>query len=66
LEEKESLIDEFNKLANEKGAKLEVISDNTEEGMMLYKGFGGIADFIDIGCIQEKFHMTISYISSSL
>jgi len=43
MEEKESLIDEFNKLAIEKGAKLEVISDGTEEGMMLYKSFGGIA-----------------------
>jgi len=43
MEEKQSLIDEFNKLASDKGAKLEVISDNTEEGMMLYKGFGGIA-----------------------
>jgi peptide chain release factor subunit 1 len=42
IEEQKSLIDEFNELANNTGAKLEVISDKTEEGLMLYKSFGGI------------------------
>jgi peptide chain release factor subunit 1 len=46
IEEKQSLIDEFNTVANEKGTKLEVISDKTEEGMMLYKGFGGVAGIL--------------------
>ncbi|MBO3802907.1 MAG: peptide chain release factor aRF-1 [Candidatus Brockarchaeota archaeon] len=42
IEEQKSLIDEFNELANDTGAKLEVISDKTEEGLMLYKSFGGV------------------------
>ncbi|MGQ9479461.1 MAG: peptide chain release factor aRF-1 [Thermoproteota archaeon] len=39
--EKESLLDRFIELASQKGIQLELISTSTEEGVMLYKGFGG-------------------------
>lgn len=43
VDEMKDLIDEFAKLAEMTGANVEIISTQTEEGMMLSKSFGGIA-----------------------
>ena len=43
VEENRSLIDDFAELAEKAGAEVEIISDQTEEGQMLKKSFGGIA-----------------------
>jgi peptide chain release factor subunit 1 len=42
VEEKE-LIDDFTEMAEATGGTVELISTETEEGMQLYKAFGGIA-----------------------
>ena len=44
--EKESLLDKYIEVALEKDVQLELISTATEEGMMLYKGFGGIVGIL--------------------
>lgn len=44
--EKESLLDKYVEMASEKGVQLELISTATEEGMMLYKGFGGVVGIL--------------------
>ncbi len=43
IEKEEDLIDEIERLANETGAKIEVISTSHENGMELLKAFTGIA-----------------------
>jgi peptide chain release factor subunit 1 len=43
VEEREDLIEVLVKMAEEAGARLEVISTHTEEGEMLFRSFGGIA-----------------------
>jgi peptide chain release factor subunit 1 len=43
VEETRSLIDDLADLAEKAAAEVEVISDQTEEGQMLKKSFGGIA-----------------------
>ncbi len=44
--EKESLLDKYVEMVSEKGVQLELISTATEEGMMLYKGFGGVVGIL--------------------
>jgi peptide chain release factor subunit 1 len=43
IEEAQDIIEEFNQLAQETGATLEIISPETEEGKQLLKAFRGIA-----------------------
>lgn len=43
LEEEIDIIDELAKLADQSSAKVELISDDFEEGSILYSAFGGIA-----------------------
>ncbi|MEN6443248.1 MAG: peptide chain release factor aRF-1 [Methanoregula sp.] len=43
LEEEVDIIDELAKLADQSSAKVEIISDDFEEGSILYTAFGGIA-----------------------
>jgi len=43
IEETKDIIDEFAELSSQTGAQLEVISTETEEGVMLKEGFGGVA-----------------------
>ncbi|MCE5213978.1 MAG: peptide chain release factor aRF-1 [Methanobacterium sp.] len=43
LEEGRDLIDDFVDMAEEVGSEVEIISTETEEGMQLFKAFGGIA-----------------------
>ena len=43
IEESKDVIDEFAELSSQTGAQLEVISVETEEGVMLKEGFGGVA-----------------------
>jgi len=43
IEESKDIIDEFAELASQTGAQLEIISVETEEGVMLKEGFGGVA-----------------------
>ncbi|MGQ9597086.1 MAG: peptide chain release factor aRF-1 [Thermoproteota archaeon] len=46
IAEKESLLDHFIEIISQKDVQLEVISMATEEGTMLYKGFGGIVGIL--------------------
>ncbi len=43
LEEEIDIIDELTKLAEQSSAKVELISDDFEEGSILFSAFGGIA-----------------------
>jgi peptide chain release factor subunit 1 len=43
LDEESDIIDEMTKLADQSSAKVDIISDDFEEGAMLYNAFGGIA-----------------------
>ena len=43
LEEEIDIIDELTKLAEQSSAKVELISDDFEEGAILFSAFGGIA-----------------------
>ncbi|MDG6251297.1 MAG: peptide chain release factor 1, partial [Methanocalculus sp.] len=43
LEEETDIIDELTTLADQSNTKVEIISDDFEEGAMLYNAFGGIA-----------------------
>jgi len=43
LDEEIDIIDELTKLADQSSAKVEIISDDFEEGSILYTAFGGIA-----------------------
>jgi len=43
LEEEIDIIDELTKLADLSNSKVEIISDDFEEGSILYSAFGGIA-----------------------
>ncbi|WAC05411.1 MAG: peptide chain release factor aRF-1 [Methanoregula sp.] len=43
LEEEIDIIDELTKLADQSSAKVEIISDDFEEGSILFSAFGGIA-----------------------
>jgi len=43
LEDETDIIDELAKLADQSSAKVEIISDDFEEGSILYTAFGGIA-----------------------
>lgn len=43
LEEEIDIIDELTKLADQSSSKVEIISDDFEEGSILYSAFGGIA-----------------------
>jgi len=42
VKSQKSLIEEFGDLAEKTGSQLEIISSETEEGIQLLKGFGGI------------------------
>ncbi|MEM3079333.1 MAG: peptide chain release factor aRF-1 [Thermoproteota archaeon] len=44
--EKESLLDRFIETASQRNIQLELISTATEEGTMLYKGFGGVVGIL--------------------
>ena len=46
LEEETDIIDELAKLADASSAKVEIISDDFEEGSILFTAFGGIAAFL--------------------
>lgn len=46
LEEDEPLIEELADLAKERGIKVEIISQNTAEGVQFLQGFGGIGAFL--------------------
>lgn len=46
IAEKESLLDHFIEIISQKDVQLEVISMATEEGTMLYKGFGGVVGIL--------------------
>ena len=46
MEEKKDLIDELSELAEETGAKVELISRDSDEGDALYRAFGGIAGIL--------------------
>ena len=46
IEEKKDLIDELSELAEETGAKVELISRDSDEGDALYRAFGGIAGIL--------------------
>ena len=43
LEEETDIIDELAKLADASSARVEIISDDFEEGSILFTAFGGIA-----------------------
>ena len=43
LEEETDIVDELTKLADQSSAKVEIISDDFEEGSILFSAFGGIA-----------------------
>jgi len=43
IEKRDDLLDELIELGDEAGAKIEIISVETEEGVMLRESFGGIA-----------------------
>jgi peptide chain release factor subunit 1 len=43
LEEEIDIIDELTKLADQSSSKVEIISDDFEEGSILFTAFGGIA-----------------------
>ncbi|RPJ53422.1 MAG: peptide chain release factor 1 [Methanobacteriota archaeon] len=43
LEEEVDIVEQLTQLADQSGAKVEIISDDFEEGSMLYNAFGGIA-----------------------
>ena len=43
IENREDLVDEFIDMADKAGAKIEIVSVETEEGVMLRESFGGIA-----------------------
>ena len=43
LEEEIDIVDELTKLADQSSAKVEIISDDFEEGSILYTAFGGVA-----------------------
>jgi peptide chain release factor subunit 1 len=43
LEEEIDIVDELTKLADQSSAKVEIISDDFEEGSILFSAFGGIA-----------------------
>jgi peptide chain release factor subunit 1 len=43
LDEEADIIDEMTKLSSQSSTKVEIISDDFEEGAMLYNAFGGIA-----------------------
>jgi peptide chain release factor subunit 1 len=43
IEKREDLLDELMDLAEKAGAKIEIVSVETEEGVMLRESFGGIA-----------------------
>ena len=43
IEEESDIIDELTALADASGTKVEIISDEFEEGSVLYSAFGGIA-----------------------
>jgi peptide chain release factor subunit 1 len=42
IDETEDFVEEIGKKASETGAKIEIISTDTEEGMILFKSFGGL------------------------
>lgn len=46
LEEQEDLVEVFYKLAEASGAKVEIISGNSDEGKLLQKAFGGMAGIL--------------------
>jgi len=43
LEEESDIIDELAEIADTTGTKVMIISDDFEEGSMLYNAFGGVA-----------------------
>ena len=43
LEEEIDIVDELTKLADQSSSKVELISDDFEEGSILFSAFGGIA-----------------------
>ena len=43
LDEEIDIVDELTKLADQSSAKVEIISDDFEEGSILFTAFGGIA-----------------------
>jgi peptide chain release factor subunit 1 len=43
MNEPKDIVDELAELADQSGASAEVISTQTEEGVMLIKSFGGLA-----------------------
>jgi peptide chain release factor subunit 1 len=46
IADKESLLDRYIEITSQKDAQFELISTATEEGMMLYKGFGGVVGIL--------------------
>ncbi len=46
LEEEEDLVEVFYRLADASGAKVEIISGNSDEGKLLQKAFGGMAGIL--------------------
>ncbi|MEM0156762.1 MAG: peptide chain release factor aRF-1 [Thermoplasmataceae archaeon] len=46
LEEQEDLVEVFYRLADASGAKVEIISGNSDEGKLLQKAFGGMAGIL--------------------
>jgi peptide chain release factor subunit 1 len=49
LEEEIDIVDELTKLADQSSSKVELISDDFEEGSILFSAFGGIAAIIRYG-----------------
>ena len=43
LDEEIDIVDELTKLADQSNSKVEIISDDFEEGAILFSAFGGIA-----------------------
>ena len=46
IKEKNDLVDELSDLAEKTGAKVELISKNSEEGNSLYSAFSGLAGIL--------------------
>ncbi len=44
--ESKDLLDEFLEMADEKGVRVEIISTETDDGVMLARSFGGIAGIL--------------------
>lgn len=55
IKEEKELVDDFSEMADATGAELELISTETEEGMQLFRAFGGIA-----ALLRFKVEQTIS------